>query len=298
MWLTDELRARDCDVFGIDLQDTGRHPSVTYRKTDLLDAAAINALFAEWMPDSVYHLAGVSYIPDADRSPRTAVDTNISGAFAVLDGARINTPTATVLLVGSAKEYSDSVMSDGINETYPPQPTNFYGISKYANELIGQQYHRQFGLDVRCTRSFNHTGPGQSPRFVCSDWARQIALISLGRAEPFLTVGDLNATIDFSDVRDVVAAYCSIVNAGQPGEVYNVCSGGGVALSWIIDHLGKKSPIPIAVQYRDEKVRAHKANVKMIGDHSKLTSHTGWRPQIPFYRTLDDLFDWWLKELG
>lgn len=298
MWLIEALLNRQYEVYGVDLQEKGRHAQLAYHRIDLLDAAATSALVATIKPDVVFHLAGISYLPDADRSPRTSIDINISGALSVLDAIKNGAPAARLLLIGSAKEYSDSVMSDGIFESFPPQPTNFYGISKYANELIGLQYHRQFGIDVRASRSFNHTGPGQSPQFVCSDWARQIAQISLGRAEPFLTVGDLNATIDFSDVRDVVEAYCRILENGKSGEVYNVCSGAGVALSWIIDYLGQKSLRQIAVQYRNDKKRDHKSNVKMIGSCAKLTAHTGWTPQIPFRTTLDDLYAWWIAELG
>ena len=151
---------------------------------------------------------------------------------------------------------------------------------------------------MRCTRSFNHTGPGQSPRFVCSDWARQVAAISRGIADPVITVGDLSATIDFSDVRDVVDAYRLILERGKPGEVYNVCSGNGVDLSWILGYLCDKAPVPVVVKHADGKLRAHKSSVKMIGSHEKLTGHTGWRPAIPLQRTLDELFAWWVEELG
>ncbi|MBN1306743.1 MAG: GDP-mannose 4,6-dehydratase [Chitinispirillaceae bacterium] len=297
-WLIDYLQAKRYEVHGIDLQERSRYPSVAYHRIDLTDAAAIAAVVADLQSVTIIHLAGVSYLPDADLSPRRSIDGNIAGAMAVLDAVKVGAPAGRILLVGSAKEYSDSILSDGVTEVVPPQPTNFYGISKYAAELIGLQYFRQFGIDVRCTRSFNHTGPGQSPRFVCSEWARQVAAISLDRAEPFITVGDLNATIDFTDVRDVVKAYHLILEKGKPGEVYNVCSGSGVDLSWILGYLCDKAPMPIAVQYVDGKKREHKSNVKMIGSHRKLTGHTGWRPEIPLQRTLDELYEWWRGELG
>jgi GDP-4-dehydro-6-deoxy-D-mannose reductase len=295
-WLGDHLRENGYVVHGIDLRDTGS-ASLVYHPIDMLDCSALTALVAQLRPATIYHLAGMSFLPDADRSPRSAIDANVFGAIALLDAVKDASPASRLLMVGSAKEYSDSVLSDGIAESHPPQPTNFYGISKYAAELIGLQYFRQYGLDVRCTRSFNHTGPGQSPRFVCSDWARQTAAIALGTADPAISVGDLNATIDFCDVRDVVAAYRLILDKGEPGEVYNVCSGDGVDLSWILDYLGAKSPRPITVLYADGKRRLHRSNLKMIGSRAKLTTRTGWCPQIPLPRTLDDMYAWWLREL-
>ncbi|MBN1576150.1 MAG: NAD-dependent epimerase/dehydratase family protein [Chitinispirillaceae bacterium] len=297
-WLVDHLNAKRYEVHGIDLQEQSNYPSVAYHHIDLLDTAATAALVTDLQPEIIFHLAAVSYLPDADRSPRQSIDINIAGTMAVLDAVKVGAPAARILLVGSAKEYSDSILSDGVTEDTPPRPTNFYGISKYACELIGLQYCRQFGIDIRCTRSFNHTGPGQSHRFVCSDWARQVAAISLKLAEPFVTVGDLNATIDFSDVRDVVNAYYLILEKGKPGEVYNICSGSGVDLSWILGYLCDKTPIPVAVQHINGKNRPYKSNVKMIGSHRKVTGHTGWQPSIPLQRTLDELYEWWMGELG
>ena len=297
-WLIDHLHSKRFDVYGIDLQKRSNYPSVTYYPLDILDTKKITPLIAELKPHMIFHLAGVSFLPDADHSPRQSIDSNISGATAILEAIRTGSPDSRLLLVGSAKEYSDSILSDGVTEETPPQPTNFYGISKYAGELLGLQYCRQFGIDVRCTRSFNHTGPGQSSRFVCSDWARQVAAIGLGLTEPLVTVGDLNATIDFSDVRDVVVAYFLILDKGKTAEVYNVCSGNGIDLSWILGYLVNKTSRPVTVQYIDEKRREHKSNVKMIGSHRKLTDHTGWVPTIPLRQTLDEMFDWWVRKLG
>ena len=296
-WLSDYLHSKHYEVHGIDLQERSSHHLLSYYHIDILDTGKIATLIADLKPGMIFHLAGISYLPDANHSPRQSIDNNISGTMVLCDAVKTYSPFSRLLLIGSAREYSDSILSDGITEDMPPQPTNFYGISKYAAELIGLQYSRQFGIDVRCTRSFNHTGPGQSPRFVCSDWAHQVAKISLGLAEPFVTVGDLNATIDFSDVRDVVHAYYLILEKGKTGAIYNVCSGNGVDLSWILGYLCDKAPIPVAVQHIDGKNREHKSNVKMIGSHRTLTGHTGWQPEIPLQRTLDELYAWWMGEL-
>ncbi|MBN1756969.1 MAG: GDP-mannose 4,6-dehydratase [Chitinispirillaceae bacterium] len=297
-WLSELLIQRNFEVLCTDIQETNRYPDRgIYRKVDITHEEEMADVVAGFQPDAIYHLAGVSYLPQADRSPKQSIDSNISGTLSVLDAVKSASPQSKVLLIGSSKEYNGSITSDGVSERKSPHPTNFYGITKYAAELLGLQYHRQFGLDIRCTRSFNHTGPGQSPHFVCSDWAQQVAEIAGGRPDASITVGEIDVTIDFTDVRDVVAAYMAIIEKGQPGEVYNVCSGSGISLNWILDYLCNKSPVPVSVHYHDEKKRDHRSNKKIIGSHAKLTAATGWKPAIPFERTLDDLYAWWLRTL-
>ena len=296
-WLIDYLFPMKHELFGLDVQETCTMDTIAYRSMNLLDPDAITKTISSIKPDLLFHLAAISFLPQADKSPRLALDINIGGTITILEALRTVSPETKLLLIGSAKEYNDNIYSVNIAEEVSPAPTNFYGITKYAGEMIGRQYSRQFGLDIRCTRSFNHTGPGQSPDFVCSDWARQVVLINHGKQEPYVTVGDISPAIDFSDVRDVVAAYCAILTRGQSGEVYNVCSGTGVDLSWILSYLCNKADREIAIKNINEKLRSHKSNKKIIGSHEKLTDHTGWRPTIPFRKTLDDLYDYWNNQL-
>ncbi len=248
-------------------------------------------------PDTIYHLAAISFLPEADLSPGHALEINIMGTVSILDALKQHCPSAKILLIGSSKEYSDEINSEQVSESIHPSPTNFYGISKYAAELIGQQYHRQYGLDVRCTRSFNHTGPAQSPRFVCSDWAKQVASIELGLTDATISVGNLDSVIDFTDVRDVVRAYHSILDNGTSGRVYNVCSGKGVSLQWILNFLISKSTKEITISSDEKKLRSHKTNTIMLGDNSLLKNETGWKTLIPFEKTLNDLYLYWLENL-
>jgi GDP-4-dehydro-6-deoxy-D-mannose reductase len=139
---------------------------------------------------------------------------------------------------------------------------------------------------------------GQPPKFVCSDWARQAAEIALDKKEPVITVGSLDAQIDFSDVRDVVAAYSAILEKGRPGEAYNVCSGRAVSLEHILSHLIARTGRRVDVQSVQKKVRSHSTSPRLVGDNRKLIDHTGWRPLIPLEQTLDELFDHWKAEVS
>jgi GDP-4-dehydro-6-deoxy-D-mannose reductase len=295
-YLSELLRSEGHVVFGLDRWSSCPYPDITYVQADVLDTPALTGIIADLHPDSLFHLAAVSDPSEADASPRHALEINMMGAVSVLDAVRKGAPSARVLMVGSSKEYNDSINSEAVAETMPPDPTNFYGISKYASELIGRQYARQYGLWVVSSRSFNHTGPGQPPRFVCSDWARQVAEISKGKIPAEINVGDTGVMVDFTDVRDVVRAYLHMVEHGTTGEVYNVCSGRGTALDFILTYLIDKSTVPIAVKRAENKLKAHRTNKKMIGDNSKLHACTGWTPVIPIEKTLDDLYQWWMKK--
>lgn len=296
-YLVKYLSSQGYQIAAVDQSLDCAFPEVAYSQVSILDTQSLVKSIAQIMPDEVYHLAAISYLPDADTSPGFALQTNIIGTVSLLDAVRTTSPAARVLLIGSSKEYDTSLSSQAIEETTQPNPTSFYGLSKYAAELVGQQYARQFGLDVRGTRSFNHTGPGQTAKYVCSDWARQVAEISLGLREPSMTVGDLRAEIDFSDVRDVVRAYHAILAGGVKGEVYNVCSGRCVALKFVLDYLTAKAPQPVTIVSTEGKLRAHRTSVMLAGSKEKLCRRTGWMPFYSLEQTLDDVFGYWLEEL-
>jgi GDP-4-dehydro-6-deoxy-D-mannose reductase len=295
--LVEHLCGLGYEIGGVDRGDACGLAGVAYHRIDILDTDALIEFFKRFRPDEVYHLAGISFLPEADASPVQALRINIIGTISLLDGARHGSPKARVALVGSSKEYDNTVSCESISEDTQPNPTDFYGVSKYAGELLGRQYWRQYGLDVRLSRSFNHTGPGQPPKFVCPDWARQAAEIALGRGEPVIRVGNLDAEIDFTDVRDVVRAYRAILEKGSPGEVYNVCRGRAVPLRFILDYLTAKAGRPVSIITAEEKLRTHKTSPRLVGDHAKLTAVSQWRPEIPIEKTLDDIYDYWMREL-
>jgi GDP-4-dehydro-6-deoxy-D-mannose reductase len=294
-YLTDLLLAQSYHVWGVDRWDTCPFEGIEYIQADILETSSLQQAISRVDPHEVYHLAAISYPPEADSTPRLSLEINIIGTVSLLDAVYRTCPATRVLLVGTSKQYNDRIVTDALVEETTSEPGSFYGISKYAGEIIGCQYARQFGLDIRFSRSFNHTGPGQPPRFVCSDWAKQASSIERGKSEPRITVGDTSAVIDFTDVRDVVRAYQRILTHGAKAEVYNVCSGTGISLDRILSYFIKKCTRPVSVQKLDTKLRAHLTNPKMIGSNAKLKA-IGWVPEIPIEKTLDDLFDYWMKQ--
>jgi GDP-4-dehydro-6-deoxy-D-mannose reductase len=169
-----------------------------------------------------------------------------------------------------------------------------YGVSKAAADMAA--FHRFWAseLAVVRVRPFNHTGPGQSPDFVCSDFARQIAAIEAGMAEPVLRVGNLSVVRDFSDVRDVVRGYALLCERGEPGEAYNLCAGHGTSIARVIELLTSESTVAIDVVEERARVR-HREIPRIVGSAERAAA-LGWRPTIALPDTLRDLLaDWRIR---
>jgi GDP-4-dehydro-6-deoxy-D-mannose reductase len=145
-------------------------------------------------------------------------------------------------------------------------------------------------------RPFNHIGPGQPTGFVCSDFARQIAAIRLGLAEPVLHVGNLAPVRDFTDVRDTVEAYWTVATQGTAGEIYNVSGNDAVTIQEIVTLLCSLAGIEPRIEVDPDKYRPVET-LRLSGDSSKLRS-LGWAPHIALKQTLRDILDFWLDCLS
>jgi GDP-4-dehydro-6-deoxy-D-mannose reductase len=274
-------------------------PGLQIRDADILDEDAIVDVVGESRPDRIFHLAAFSNPENSLRYERQTLETNIIGARNVL-AASASTSTSTsleqrprVLLVGSGQAYGTVPESEQpIGEERALAPMTPYSVSKSSQELLGLSYAASQNVPVLLTRSFNHTGPGQTDAYVCSSFARQIAEAERGAREPTIQVGNLTARRDFMDVRDVVDAYITICDRGESGRVYNVCSGEAVEIRWILEQLIELASVPVSVEV-DPK-RMHAIDVPLIvGDPSRLRNELEFRPRFRLRETLSDLLDEW-----
>jgi GDP-4-dehydro-6-deoxy-D-mannose reductase len=172
-----------------------------------------------------------------------------------------------------------------------------YGTSKAAQDWLVGQLHDGRGLATVRVRFFHLTGPGRPPHFVASSFARQIARIELGLDPPRLLVGNLNAIRDFTDVRDAVRACRLACDRRHAGEVFNVCTGRGVAISEVVDTLLDLTEQPIAVEVDPERMRPSDIPW-LVGDPTRIAAAIGWRAETPLRQTLADLLGWWRTQLG
>jgi GDP-4-dehydro-6-deoxy-D-mannose reductase len=266
---------------------------LTVVAAELTDRAAVERLVAEAMPDYAFLLAGQPATARSWTIPEETFQANVLAQMNVLDALVAQGARTRTLVVGSADAYGLVYPEElPINEAQPFRPTNPYGVSKVAQELMGYAYFVSRRLPVVRVRAFNHLGPRQGGDFVAPAIARQLASIVAGRSEPVLRLGNTTPRRDFTDVRDVVRAYALVLERGTPGEVYNV--GSGVARS--IDELVRAFVTLAGVDVRIEQTPdlARPVDVPEIRcDNRKLRAATGWEPLVPFDETIRAVWaDW------
>jgi len=178
-----------------------------------------------------------------------------------------------------------------LTEQSPTAPLTPYAASKLAAEALCVQAWLGHGQQVVVVRPFNHIGPRQSPNFAVSALAKRIVDAERTGATE-IPVGNLSARRDFTDVRDVVRAYRSLVRSGTPGVVYNVCSGRDVAIQEIADRLLAEAGSSVRLVPDPALLRPVEVPV-LRGDPTRLREATGWVPELPLDRTLADVLAHW-----
>jgi len=295
------LRARGHDVHGLLRGEPSARVAalgVPLHEADLLDPGAADAVVARVVPDAIAHLAGMAFLPDADRAPDAAFRGNHGTVRAVLAAVAQHARHARVLVVSSCVVYG--VVDPGdqpIGEDVSLNPTGAYGASKVAAEREAEEWHTQHGLDVVRARPFNHAGPGQRPTFVCAALARQVAAIEAGRQEPVLHVGNVDTVRDFSDVRDIAAGYAVLLERGQAGQVYNLCTGVGTSIAEVIAILRSLARLPIAVR-SDASLRRVVDAPRLVGSFARAERELGWRPAVPLDETLRATLNDWRQRIA
>ena len=265
----------------------------TRHTVDLLDRNRVRAAIGELRPTQVYHCAGKTHVAQSWRDSAQPLEDNVLATEFLFGALRDAGVRCRVLIPGSATVYAPS--AEPIVESHTIAPANPYAISKLAQEQLALRAVEEDGLDVIVTRSFNHTGPRQTPAFVAPSMARQIALIERGQLEPVIKVGNLEARRDVTDVRDVVRAYVALMQSGATGVIYNVASGVARSIQSILDALVSRSHVPVRIEVDPARLRPNDVSV-IAGDYSRLTAATGWRPEIPFDKMMDDLLSYWRSE--
>lgn len=268
--------------------------SVRWEALDLVDAPAVCRLVASTEPDRVIHLAAQASVGGSWTDPSQTYRSNIEGTSNLMEAVKNLRPR--MLLVGSAQQYARPAEGHVLTESDPQFAGSPYALSKIAQEHMGLMYLRQYGVESVFTRSFNHTGPGQSPQYAVGSFASQIArLEQAGGGE--MHVGNLDSRRDFLDVRDVVRAYTLLLEAGEAGEAYNVCSGRAVRMGDVLDKLLEVAGLRDRVQVHRETLHASAATDLLVGDSTKVTTAVGWAPRIPLDRSLVETLDWYRTNL-
>jgi len=286
-YLVDELVNSGYEVFGLDRAGKDVKNCRVF-ECDILDKEKLFSIISEVSPDAVFHLAGQSSVPKSFEIPELTMEINVGGTRNLLDAVVKAKIMPKVLVVSSSQVYGKS-NKEVLNESSPLRPESPYAESRVKQEEAAFGYFKKHKLPIIVSRSFNHTGPGQPPDFVCPDFARQIVKIERGEKEPVIFVGNTSSRIDFSDVRDVVKAYVLLAEKGEAGEIYHVCSGKGHSIKQVLGLLCSMSDAAISIKKDPKKFR--KQDI-MVGDNSRIRQ-LGWQSRIGFEQTLKDIIDYW-----
>jgi GDP-4-dehydro-6-deoxy-D-mannose reductase len=246
-------------------------------------------------PDAVYHLAAMTHVGDSWDDPSQVLRVNVLGTAEILAAARSLAAPARVLVVSSAEVYGVVTAEQlPLDEHTPTSPASPYAASKLAAEAVALQAWRGYSQPVTVVRPFNHIGPGQSPNFFVPALAKRIVEARRAGAGS-LPVGTLSTRRDFTDVRDVVRAYRMLMESGEPGGVYNVCSGRDVSMAEVAQDLLRLAGAALELVTDPTLVRPVDVPV-LRGDAGRVHRATGWEPVIPLATTLADVLASWAPD--
>lgn len=267
-------------------------------EADILDASSVHQLVRKIEPDWIFHLAAQSFVPTSWNAPASTITTNVIGQLNLFEALRsLGRLDTRFHVCGSSEEYGYVAPEETpITEDNPLRPLSPYGVSKVAQDLLGYQYHRSYGLHAVRTRAFNHGGPRRGEVLLPSDFAKQIAEIEKGLREPVVRVGNLEALRDFTDVRDMVRAYWLALEKGEPGAVYNIGTGDAPSIREVLDRMLALSDATVEVRQVPEKMRPSDVEI-LISDSSRFRAATGWEPQISTDQMLSDTLDYWRERV-
>ena len=271
-----------------------RGSRVKWLDIEMHDREAVALAIAESAPQQIYHLAGVAHVGDSWDHTHETFAGNVLATHHLFEAVRRAALRPRVLVTSSAFVYAP--VNRATTEQDLVRPNSPYGTSKVAQEMLSTRAWEDDGIEALLARSFNHVGPRQASSFVASSIAKQIAEIEAGKRNPTLLMGNMESERDIMDVRDTVRAYQSMMQSAKPGIPYNVSSGIAIKVRTLVELLTSKARVPVAIEQDPSRFRPNDTPL-VLGDHSRLTADTGWSPQIPLERTVDDLLDYWRQQI-
>lgn len=289
------LAVRHAATFRAELGADAAQRTVQVHICDLTSGSAVDGLVSVTRPDWVWHCAGIT----TERDPLALLQANVEGMFHLCNSLHRLDQPCRLLVVGSAAEYGAAAREGrALDERTVLSPVSLYGASKAAGWQIAASYRRRSLLSASAARLFNVVGPGQPSHYLAAAVARQIALIENGMQEPTLFVGNTRSRRDYIDVRDAIAACARVLDDGEPGAVYNVCSGRSILTRDVIDILVGMARTPLTVQEgHNGSSRSHEIDA-IWGDNTRIRDRFGWQAHYTLTESLGDLLEWWRQQIA
>ena len=287
-YLTSEMKSHGYYVIGTDIVSKQNEGEVDeYYVGNILDAAEVDGLIAEKMPDYIVNLAGMSSVGASWRMPQKTMDINAIGSINIMEAVKKYSLKTKILLIGSSEEYEFS--NKPLSENCPLKGNSPYSISKIAQEMYADLYRKEYGLNIVCTRTFNHTGLHQDSRFVIPSFVKQVAELSKEKNEPReMLVGNLEIARDFGDVRDMVCAYRILLENVNNENVYNIGSGDCYKLKDILNHIMDCAGVKADVVVDPSRIRPDD-NMVVWGDITRICKEYNWKPKYSIFDAIENM---------
>jgi GDP-4-dehydro-6-deoxy-D-mannose reductase len=284
----------------IDTSEVEAH--IRYIDCDIRDAAMVQQIITQYLPNRIFHLAAQSYPTVSWEKPVETMDTNVNGTIHVFESIKHcrlhhSDYNPVVVVACSSAEYGSSLTPENtpVHEDTALLPLHPYGVSKVAQDLLTYQYFMNDGIRGIRARIFNTTGV-RKINDVVSDFTRKAVLIERGQLNEFKT-GNLSTRRSIADVRDLVQALVLLSEKGKAGEVYNISGQQVYEIREIIDCIRQLTGLqfepvtdPSLMRSTDEPV--------IFGDSSRLIADTGWQQHIPLQQTIADMLAYWRKKIN
>ena len=267
---------------------------ITIKKLDINNKKLVNDVIKALKPDYIYHMAAQSYVMPSWQDPEGTIKTNILGTLNILDSVKSLGLAPTIVLACSSAEYGINYSEEiPIKETKEFRPSSPYAVSKIGQDMIGYLYWLIFGMKIIRLRYFNIVGPRKVGN-LCADFAKGIAEIEKGKKKG-IGIGSLSSIIDLIDIKDAVSATVLAAEKGNPGDVYNVCTGNHYKVKDVFDMFIKHAKVGAKV-FEDPKKKRPKEDPIFVGDNSKLRK-LGWSPKIPIEQSVSETLEYWRNEV-
>lgn len=292
-YLANEFLNHGYSVYGSDMNNNGTLPMrVKFYEANLLDAGSVHTVVQKTSPDMIINLAAISSVGQSWSIPQTTMSVNVIGALNIMEAAKRCNPMPKVMFIGSSEEYE--VSDKPLNESTPLNANNPYGISKVAQEQFAQMYSKNFGLQIYCVRSFNHTGVGQRDSFVLPSFCKQAAEIEKSGKPGVIEVGNLAVKRDFSHVKDIVKAYRMIIESDDSSIIYNVGSGQAFSLRELLNYIVGLSGVDIQIKVDPKKFRPTDQPM-VCCDYTLIKSRLGWEPKYSVFDALKEMYEFFCR---
>lgn len=258
-----------------------------YEQLDILDKDRVSEIIKSICPTYIVNLAAISSVGASWHIPVETIEVNVIGSINILEAVKEYSNNSKILLIGSSEEYA--VTDSKISENDEINANNPYGISKVTQERFAELYRKEYGLKIINTRTFNHSGVGQSEVFAIPSFVRQVADINNSGKPGVISVGNLGVHRDLGDVRDMVSAYRMILESNTDYTVFNVGSGICYHLEEILDYIVSLSDQVIEIEVDSSKLRPID-NPIIWCDNSLIRRETEWAPKYTIYDAINNMF--------